>query len=182
MKQSILIVLTYAFSLLLVACSTADVGKNQETNDGKNQENNQMTVKKDALTVGTGLTGPPNSYVDENTQEQKGLYVDIVNEIGERLDYTVEIVPTKFSSLIPALKSDKIDIIAEAMYATDERKQEINFTDYVSRFGEGLIVHEDTDSISNMEDLKDKKIGVQIGTTYLDMVEERGITDRKSVV
>src|SRR5690606_39118058 len=50
--------------------------------------------------------------------------------------------------------------------------------DYISSFGEGLVVHEDENSVSTLEDLKDKKIGVQIGTTYAEMLEELNISDQ----
>lgn len=37
-------------------------------------------------------------------------------------------VETNFDGLIPALKAGKIDMIASAMSATDERRQSVDFT------------------------------------------------------
>lgn len=184
MKKIILSIFVLLLSIFFVACSSNDTNKtssNENSDDTSNTEtsSNKMTIVEGKISVGSVLTSPPNTYIDESTQEEKGLYVDIVYEIADRLGgYEVEFVATEWASLIPALKSNKVDIIAEAMYVTEERQKEINFTDYISSFGEGLVVHEDENSVSTLEDLKDKKIGVQIGTTYAEMLEELNISDQ----
>ena len=56
----------------------------------------------------------------------------------------------QFSTLIPSLTSNKIDIIAAAMYITPPRKEVIDFSGPVYTYGEGLIVPK-----SDAKDYKD---------------------------
>ena len=49
--------------------------------------------------------------------------------------------------------------------AVGERKQKVNFSDPYYKSGLSIIVAKDNDSIKKFEDLKGKKVAVQIGTT-----------------
>lgn len=186
MRKVNFIFLILLLNLLLLACSEDESQSSGDVNEDnveveESDEDQKITITENTLKVATGLTGPPNSYLNEETDEEDGFYIDLIHEIGDRLNYKVEFIPTKWASLIPSLEGGKVDIIAEAMYITEERKQQISFTDPVYRFGEGLVVHEKDSSTTELENLKDKEIGVQIGTTYAEMLEELGITNQLTV-
>ena len=51
------------------------------------------------------------------------------------------------------------------MTINEERKQKVNFSDPYYKSGLSIIVAKDNDSIKKFEDLKGKKVAVQIGTT-----------------
>lgn len=93
--------------------------------------------------------------------------------LGAEMGYDdVEFVNTDFKGLIPGLTAKKFDVIASGMYITDERKESINFTDTYYPGGLSIMVLKDDDSVSSIEDLKDKKVAVQVGTKSVTYLEE----------
>lgn len=66
--------------------------------------------------------------------------------------------------MIPALKSGKIDMIASAMSATDERRQSVDFTKPYYMSKNLYLKLKNNDSLQTKNDLEGKKIGVQLGT------------------
>lgn len=130
----------------------------------------------ETLRVGSTPTSVPFSYLDPATNTIKGVMIDIVTEVAKEAGYEVEFSPIVFSSLIPSLTSNKIDVIAAAMFATDARKEVINFTDTVYGYGEGLFVPKsDTKDYVSFEDLKGEVVGGQIGTTYISALQKTGL-------
>lgn len=64
-----------------------------------------------------------------------------------------------------ALEAGNIDVIISALTITDERKQKVNFSDTYYKSGLSIAVAKDNNYIKTFEDLKGKKVAVQIGTT-----------------
>ncbi len=92
------------------------------------------------LKVGSTPTGIPFTFLDTKTNRIQGVMVDLVTAIGKDAGFKVQIEPMQFSTLIASLTSNKIDIIAAAMFVTAPRKEVIDFSDPVYTYGEGLLV------------------------------------------
>src|SRR6202040_2681358 len=99
-----------------------------------------LSDSQQVLKVGSTPTGVPFSFLDTKSNSIRGVMVDLVTEIGKDAGFQVQIEPMQFSTLIPSLTSNKIDIISAAMFATAVRKEVIDFSDAVYTYGEGLIV------------------------------------------
>ncbi|SHJ57847.1 amino acid ABC transporter substrate-binding protein, PAAT family [Bradyrhizobium lablabi] len=128
------------------------------------------------LKVGSTPTGVPFTFLDTKTNSIQGVMVDLVTEIGKDAGFQVQIEPMQFSTLIPSLTSNKIDIISAAMFATAARKEVIDFSDAVYTYGEGLIVPKtDTKAYVAPEDLKGEVIGAQVGTAFVDALKKTGL-------
>jgi len=84
--------------------------------------------ENDPLRVGMDLRYPPFETVDTSNNPE-GISVDIGLAFGEYLGREVTIVNTNFSSLIPALEADTIDIIIASMSITEKREESVDFTD-----------------------------------------------------
>ena len=69
-----------------------------------------------------------------------------------------------FDSIIPAVQSGKADIGAAGMTVTEDRATQVDFSDSYYTGVQVIIVTDDSD-ITEPDDLKGKKIGVQQGTT-----------------
>lgn len=123
----------------------------------------QSAVTKDTLIMGTNAEFPPFEYREGN--EVKGFDADLANRIGEKLGKKVTISDMGFDGLIPALNAGKIDFIAAGMTVTDERKQNVDFTEGYYTASQVIIVQKEGSKVQGAEDLKGKKIGVQLGTT-----------------
>ncbi len=63
------------------------------------------------LKVGSTPTGIPFTFLDTKTNTIEGVMVDLIKEIGKDAGFKVEIEGMQFSTLIPSLTSNKIDII-----------------------------------------------------------------------
>src|SRR5580700_3478269 len=128
------------------------------------------------LKVGSTPTGVPFTFLDTKSNSIQGVMVDLVTEIGKDAGFAVQIEPMQFSTLIPSLTSNKIDIISAAMFATAARKEVIDFSDPVYTYGEGLIVPKtDTKAYAGPEDLKGEVVGAQVGTAFVDALKKTGL-------
>lgn len=121
------------------------------------------------LTVGTNAEFPPFEYVDDNG-EADGFDMALCKAIGEKLGVEVKIENMEFASLVSSIGS-KIDIAAAGMTVTDERKESVDFSNPYYEAVQYVIVPADSD-IAAADDLKDKTIGVQLGTTGDFIAEE----------
>ena len=113
--------------------------------------------------VGTNPEFSPFEYVDDNG-EIAGIDVDIMNEIGKDLGVTIEMQGMEFDALVPSLASGKLDATIAGMSITDDRKQSVLFSDPYFTSTQVVILPEGSE-IATADDLKGKKIGVQLGTT-----------------
>ncbi|MGM0508752.1 MAG: transporter substrate-binding domain-containing protein [Fusobacteriota bacterium] len=137
MEKIKLIVISVILSLFIVGCG--DGNKTGTDEDGSS--------KKDVLRVGMELKWPPfETITDEG--EAKGISVDLAKELGDYLGREVKIVDTGFGSLIPALETNKIDIIIASMSITEERARKINFTKPYFNFSMVTLLNKK----SNIED------------------------------
>ena len=126
-----------------------------------------------ALKVGSTPTGVPFTFLDTKTNTIQGIMVDMVTEVGKRAGFSVQIEPMQFSTLIAGLTSSKIDLISAAMYITPVRKEQIDFSDPIYTYGEGLIVPKsDTKDYVSFDDMKGMTVGAQVGTAYVEPLKK----------
>ena len=119
-------------------------------------------VKEGTLTMATNAQFPPYEYYDG--QDVIGIDADIAKAIADKLGLKLEIQDMEFNSIITAVQSGKADLGLAGMTVTDERKQSVDFTDSYATGIQSVIVKEGS-SIKSIDDLKGKKIGVQLATT-----------------
>lgn len=120
---------------------------------------------KKVLKVGTNADFAPFEFQSEDGKEYQGFDMDLIRAVGKEMGVEVEINNVNFDGLIPALEAGNIDVCISGMTINDERKQKVLFSDPYYKSGLSIIVAKDNDSIKKFEDLKGKKVAVQIGTT-----------------
>ena len=114
------------------------------------------------LVMGTNAEFPPYEYYEG--QEVVGIDAEMAAAVAEKLGMELKIEDMAFDSLIPALYSGKVDIVAAGMTVTEDRLASVNFSDTYATGIQAIIVTEDSD-IASADDLVGKTIGVQQGTT-----------------
>jgi polar amino acid transport system substrate-binding protein len=120
-------------------------------------------VNAGTLTAGSDTAFPPFETMNGTTVE--GFDVDLIDAIAKDMGVKSEFKSVKFDTLIPQLVAGgKFDIVASAMTITDERKQQIDFTDPYIDSNQSLSVKKGS-SIKSTADLSGKTVGVQSGTT-----------------
>lgn len=114
------------------------------------------------LVMGTNAEFPPYEYYEG--QEIVGIDAEMAAAVAEKLGMELKIEDMAFDSLIPALSSGKVDIVAAGMTVTEDRLKNVNFSDSYATATQAIIVKEGSE-IASADDLTGKKIGVQLGTT-----------------
>jgi polar amino acid transport system substrate-binding protein len=170
-------------AVLLAGCSTSGSKETKETQSEAGKKPAVKTIQPGKLIVGSDVAFPPFEFVDEKTQEIKGFDIDLIKEIGKRIGLEVEIQPAAFDSIIQALNAGKFDCVVSAMTITEERQKQVNFSDPYIDSDQSLAVRKDS-TISSLENLKGKVIGVQRGTTgelkAQELKEQYGIREIRS--
>lgn len=128
---------------------------------------------KRVLKVGTSPDFPPFEFINETTNQIVGIDIDLVKAVARELGYNVEVVPMDFDGLIPALQAGQIDIIASGMTITEERAKVVDFSIPYWRADQALLIAAgSTFRPKGLEDLANKRVGVQTGTTAQFLVED----------
>lgn len=131
---------------------------------------------QETIKVGSSPTGLPFTFVNTETNQMDGILVDVVKAIEPDLGVKADFEAVQFSALVPSLTSNKIDMIASAMFITEDRAKVVDFSDPIYGYGEGVFVPvTDETAYKSYEDLKGKTVGVQVGTTFVDLFKKSGL-------
>ena len=118
--------------------------------------------KKEVLKMGTNAAFPPYEYMEG--KEFAGIDVEIAKAIADELGMELEIVDMEFDSIITSVQKGEVSFGMAGMTVTPEREEEVDFSRSYATGVQVVIVPEDSE-IATIDDLADKMIGVQLGTT-----------------
>lgn len=139
---------------------------------------------KQKVVLGSDTAYAPFEYQDTSTGKFVGFDIDLVNAIGEVANLDIEVKSMNFDGLIPALNSSSIDGAISAMTITEERAKSVLFSNPYYLSNQSILVKMDS-PIKTVEDLKGKKLGVQLGTTGAMMARDikgaKSVTDYNTV-
>ena len=146
--------------------------------------NSQSEAPSDAASPGAGGSGeslsmvtsadyPPYEFIDTTSgqQEIQGFDVDIANYITGELGYELEISNIDFNGLIPALQADRADFVMAGMTPTEERKQNVDFSQIYYE-AKNTIVAPTGSNLTDAAALSGKQVGVQLGTIQEEAANE----------
>lgn len=182
MKKWFTLLLIAVIGLLAACGAETEESAESDTTAAKTEQVSKDTVytkvkEAGVVEVGATSTGPPFTFLNTSTGEIDGYMIDVAKYIGEELDLTMNVNTVQWASLIPSVDSGKINMIAAAMAATDERREVLDFSDIVYSYGETIIVPKGTTDVKTIDDLVGKKIGVQEASIYYNGVNERSDID-----
>jgi polar amino acid transport system substrate-binding protein len=159
-KTSRTAVLLAASALALTAC-----GSGSSSDGGTEAAGNELgLVTPGTLTVCSDIPYPPFEF--EKDGEYTGFDIEIVGEVAKGLELDLEIKDVGFDGLQSGvvLSAGQCDMGASAITITEERKQNLAFTEPYYDSLQSLLVPADSD-VKSIEDLAGKSVGVQQGTT-----------------
>jgi polar amino acid transport system substrate-binding protein len=130
------------------------------------------TVKPGVLTVGSCLDYKPFEYTENGVL--KGFDVEIMQAIADNLGLQLEWTKHDFDTIFTAVQANQFDAVAAASTITDERLQQVSFSDPYYAARQSLTVNiTKTPSIATTDDLKAGDIiGAQKGTTGLKWAKD----------
>ncbi len=130
-----------------------------------------FTAAAKDLLIGTEATYAPFEFLNEKN-EIVGFDIDIINKVCSEMNVTCKIVNQSFDGLIPSLKTRRIDAAIAGIDITPERKNQVDFSQiYYDDSSIQFITLKD--GVKTLDELKDKKIGIQNGTTYQKFLNEK---------
>ena len=168
-------------SLTVLACAALLTGcaSNTPTSTAASSSNSS-----DTLRVGMECNYAPFNWSTTKESEYTqpissadycdGYDVVVAKNLADKIGKKVEIVKLDWDNLILSLNNNQIDAVIAGMTATNERKQQVNFTDpyYVSE--EVLIVKKDSQytSATSLEDFKGATVQGQMNTIYDEVIDQ----------
>ncbi|MFZ5634443.1 MAG: basic amino acid ABC transporter substrate-binding protein [Bacillota bacterium] len=175
MKKALKLLLVGLMVAALAIAAAGCGGKKQEAPAEKKSEPAPAAKKKVVLASDTAYA--PFESQDPQSGKYVGFDIDLVNAIAEVANLDIEIRSMNFDGIVPALETASVDGAISAMTITEKRKQQVNFSVPYYLSGQSIAVRADNTAIKTWDDLKGKKLGVQISTTGAD--EARKVPNAK---
>jgi ABC-type amino acid transport substrate-binding protein len=119
-------------------------------------------LAKGVLRVGVDPSYPPFASVKEGKIEgyDAGLARSIASDLGVR----VEFVPLALDTLYDALIAEKVDMLISALPLVYERQREVRYSTPYYQAGQVLVVRPGERLIVSINDLRGKRVGVELGS------------------
>lgn len=139
----------------------------------------------DNLTLGTNAAFPPFEFTTTNgiVGNYDGIDIGIGKKIAESMGKELQVEDMEFEGLIAAVSSGKVDMAVAGMTVTEERKQNVDFSDTYYTASQIIITKADNTDINSAADLKnDKTVGVVLGYTGDSIVSEDLAIDDSKIV
>ena len=123
------------------------------------------------LTMATSPDFPPFEYLEGG--KVVGIEVEILEKVAAKMGKELVIEQMDFDSVIPGVQAGKFDVGVSGITVTEERKQNMDFSDTYFLASQAIVVTADS-PITCKADLTGKKISVQTGTTAEDYCMSEG--------
>lgn len=150
-----------ALALALGGCS----GASTNDADGDGASADAAATERETLTVAMELAYPPFETRDE-AGNPSGLSVSFMESFAEAYGYDLVIENTAFDGLIPALQTGMADAVMSSITITDEREEQVDFTDPYAVAQLAILANAQS-GIASIDDLNQvgRTVAVKTGST-----------------
>ncbi|GIN87744.1 putative ABC transporter extracellular-binding protein YckB [Heyndrickxia sporothermodurans] len=165
-KRIAIVMFITAFAIISAACGNSE--KKESTAWDK--------IKKEGkITVATAGTLYPASFHESKTDKLTGFEVEVVREMAKRMGLKVNFVEMAFDGMLASINNGKVDVAANDIAITDERKEKFSFsTPYKFSFATAIVRKSDLSGIKTIDDIKGKKAAGEATTTYMKIARKYG--------
>ncbi|WZL74397.1 amino acid ABC transporter substrate-binding protein [Clostridiaceae bacterium 35-E11] len=162
MKKKIMLLLIgiMMLSILMAGCGTKEVATEAEDQSLKEIQD------KGNFILGLDDSFPPMGFRDEKG-DIVGFDIDLAKEVAKRMGVELKLQPIDWDGKVLSLNNKDIDVIWNGLTITEERKQEITFSDVYLANRQIIVVQNDSD-LKTKKDLADKVVAVQLGSSGED--------------
>ena len=181
MKKITALMLSSAMMLSLAACGgsastdavSSEAASSEAVSTAEAAPAALTTVTAGKLTMSTNAAFPPYEMTTDSG-DFEGIDVEVAGAIAEKLGLELQVDDMDFDAALLAAQNGKSDIVMAGVTVTDERQKVMDFSDTYAEGIQSIIVPEDSD-IASADDLTDKAIGTQRGTTgYIYCTDDFG--------
>ncbi|MGB7999379.1 MAG: transporter substrate-binding domain-containing protein [Anaerobacillus sp.] len=162
---------------VISACSNGSNNSNEASDKSSEKQPTAWEEIQDEgkLVVATSGTLYPTSYYEEGSDHVTGYEVEVVREMAKRLDLDVEFEEMGFDGMLTSINSGKVDLAANDITITDERKEKFAFSEPVKySYGTAIVRKDDLSGIKSLDDLEGKKAAGASTTIYMKVARENG--------
>jgi polar amino acid transport system substrate-binding protein len=132
------------------------------------------SLKGKTINVGSSPGQNYYNFVDEKDPSKViGLEPDLVAAVGKCAGFTANYQKIDFDGLIPALTSNRIDLITSGMYATPERAKKVNFVSYMKAAEAAVVRKGNPKKISGLESLCGTTVAQVAGTVEVEIAAKQ---------
>ncbi|WP_192597713.1 transporter substrate-binding domain-containing protein [Sporosarcina limicola] len=130
------------------------------------------------IIVATSGTLYPASYHDSATKELTGYEVEIIKEVGKRMDVKIEFKEMGLDGMLTSLNSGQVDLAVNDIEITKERLEKFTFSEpYKYSYGTAIVRKSDHSGIESLEDLKGKKAAGAATSVYMQVGRDHGVEE-----
>ena len=158
-KKMLIIMLSAVMVIALAACGGGGESAEPEEGGGKLAE----IQEKGKIVMCTDAAWAPFEYIGADG-EVTGVDVEIGKYIADQLGVELEVTNMSFDSISTYLANNEADIALACITVTDERKEQMDFSDPYTTVLQYMVVMAD-DTATTMDDLAGAGIGTHLGTT-----------------
>ncbi|MCJ1907191.1 transporter substrate-binding domain-containing protein [Planococcus ruber] len=156
---------------LLAGCGSSD--QTEETAETKSAWDEIQ--EKGSLKVATSGTLLATSFRDAESDKLTGFEVEVVRELGERLDLEVEFTELGFDEMLTSVNTGQIDMAANDIEISEDRLDKFIFSTPIKySYGTAVVRKDDLSGIKTLEDLKGKKAAGASTSIYMEIARDYG--------
>ena len=115
------------------------------------------------LRIAMDASYPPFEFFDEEGS-LVGYDVDLAHELGRRFGVDVEFAIISFDGLYDALRVKRVDLILSALPFDLRLTEDVAYSHAYFNAGQVLVVREEEADISSVENLQERRVGVEWGS------------------
>jgi polar amino acid transport system substrate-binding protein len=162
------------FAVLLLALASVVVvgcggGDDSTTGGGSGSETSSESGGGEPLTVGSDIPYPP--FEQGKPGNYTGFDIELMEAIAEKMGRKAEFQDTSFETIFRDVAQGKFEAVVSAATITEEREKAVDFSNPYYLSEQAVLVKEGSD-VKSLEDLEGKTVGVQQGTTGLELAKE----------
>lgn len=179
-KSTVLVILPLVAVMALAGCggrSASDSESNGKVDTAAPLYDELPAAVRDAgtINIGSSIDYPPFEYYAEDGKTLQGFEVELADLMEDELGVTFTWNNAGFDTLLPALGSDRYDIIYGAVNDTAEREQDYDFVYYLQS-SQGFVTQAgNPEGIATVEDLCGKPIAAVRGGIQAEYLDQQSV-------
>lgn len=150
----------------------------EESTAAADDDSLQKVKDKGTLILGLDDSFPPMGFRDENDQVV-GFDIDLATEVAKRMGVELVIQPIDWDSKELELETGRVDCLWNGLSITDERVAAMYFAKpYIAN--KQIVIVPEGSEIKTVADLKEKRVGLQKGSSALDALNANPVSKELS--
>jgi polar amino acid transport system substrate-binding protein len=183
LKTALLVAAPLVASLALSGCGSDESASGATGSVDKSaalyQQLPASVRKAGTINIGSSVDYPPFEYYEEDGKTLKGFEVELADLLEGELGVPFTWNNAGFDTLLPALSSDRYDLIYGAVNDTAEREQDYDFVYYLQS-SQGFVTQAgNPEGITTVEDLCGQPIAAVRGGIQAEFLETQSATCEK---